>query len=97
MHLLHFLCVSTAIINRPVSLHSSVCSLDKKYMNITLSLHKSNGSNKQSNESIQEWWTVNQTEAGPLSVRDASESGLELYIFSDEVSPPSLGFLAGYG
>uniref|UniRef100_A0A8C1U3H1 Piezo type mechanosensitive ion channel component 2 n=1 Tax=Cyprinus carpio TaxID=7962 RepID=A0A8C1U3H1_CYPCA len=70
---------------------------DKKYMNITLSLHKSNGSNKQSNESIQEWWTVNQTEAGPLSVRDASESGLELYIFSDEVSPPSLGFLAGYG
>uniref|UniRef100_A0A8C1U1P1 Piezo type mechanosensitive ion channel component 2 n=1 Tax=Cyprinus carpio TaxID=7962 RepID=A0A8C1U1P1_CYPCA len=52
---------------------------------------------QQSNESIQEWWTVNQTEAGPLSVRDASESGLELYIFSDEVSPPSLGFLAGYG
>uniref|UniRef100_A0A8C2DDH4 Piezo type mechanosensitive ion channel component 2 n=1 Tax=Cyprinus carpio TaxID=7962 RepID=A0A8C2DDH4_CYPCA len=37
------------------------------------------------------------SEAGPLSVRDASESGLELYIFSDEVSPPSLGFLAGYG
>uniref|UniRef100_A0A8C1J6A0 Piezo type mechanosensitive ion channel component 2 n=1 Tax=Cyprinus carpio TaxID=7962 RepID=A0A8C1J6A0_CYPCA len=70
---------------------------DKKYMNITLSLHKSNDSNKQSNESIQEWWTVNQTEAGPLSVRDASESGLELYIFSDQVSPPSLGFLAGYG
>uniref|UniRef100_A0A9J8A2B2 Piezo-type mechanosensitive ion channel component n=1 Tax=Cyprinus carpio carpio TaxID=630221 RepID=A0A9J8A2B2_CYPCA len=52
---------------------------------------------QQSNESIQEWWTVNQTEAGPLSVRDASESGLELYIFSDQVSPPSLGFLAGYG
>uniref|UniRef100_A0A8C5GXQ7 Piezo-type mechanosensitive ion channel component n=1 Tax=Gouania willdenowi TaxID=441366 RepID=A0A8C5GXQ7_GOUWI len=25
------------------------------------------------------------------------EAGLELYVFSDQVSPPSLGFLAGYG
>uniref|UniRef100_A0A8C2FTM8 Piezo type mechanosensitive ion channel component 2 n=1 Tax=Cyprinus carpio TaxID=7962 RepID=A0A8C2FTM8_CYPCA len=65
--------------------------LGKKYMNITLSLHKSN------KEGVQEWWIVNQTEAGPLSVRDASECGLELYIISDQVSPPSLGFLAGYG
>uniref|UniRef100_A0A671L7B0 Piezo-type mechanosensitive ion channel component 2-like n=1 Tax=Sinocyclocheilus anshuiensis TaxID=1608454 RepID=A0A671L7B0_9TELE len=67
------------------------------YMNITLSLHKSS---KDSAEGIQEWWIVNQTEAGPLSVgsaRNANESGLELYIISDQVSPPSLGFLAGYG
>uniref|UniRef100_A0A671NKA0 Piezo-type mechanosensitive ion channel component 2-like n=1 Tax=Sinocyclocheilus anshuiensis TaxID=1608454 RepID=A0A671NKA0_9TELE len=68
-----------------------------EYMSITLSLHKSR---KDSTEGVQEWWIVNQTEAGPLSVgsaRNANESGLELYIISDQVSPPSLGFLAGYG
>uniref|UniRef100_A0A673LHW8 Piezo-type mechanosensitive ion channel component 2-like n=1 Tax=Sinocyclocheilus rhinocerous TaxID=307959 RepID=A0A673LHW8_9TELE len=68
-----------------------------EYMSITLSLHKSS---KDSTEGVQEWWIVNQTEAGPLSVgsaRNANESGLELYIISDQVSPPSLGFLAGYG
>uniref|UniRef100_A0A672L6F3 Piezo-type mechanosensitive ion channel component 2-like n=1 Tax=Sinocyclocheilus grahami TaxID=75366 RepID=A0A672L6F3_SINGR len=71
--------------------------LDEEYMSITLSLHKSS---KDSTEGVQEWWIVNQTEAGPLSVgsaRNANESGLELYIISDQVSPPSLGFLAGYG
>ncbi|XP_058619112.1 piezo-type mechanosensitive ion channel component 2 isoform X1 [Onychostoma macrolepis] len=69
----------------------------KDYMNITLSLHKSSNS---SAEGVREWWIVNQTEAGPLSVgtaRTANASGLELYIISDQVSPPSLGFLAGYG
>lgn len=66
-------------------------------MNITLSFHKSS---KDSTAGVQEWWTVNQTEAGPLAMgtaRTADESGLELYIISDQVSPPSLGFLAGYG
>uniref|UniRef100_A0A672QS97 Piezo-type mechanosensitive ion channel component 2-like n=1 Tax=Sinocyclocheilus grahami TaxID=75366 RepID=A0A672QS97_SINGR len=69
----------------------------KEYMSITLSLHKSS---KDSTAGVQEWWIVNQTEAGPLSLgsaRNANESGLELYIISDQVSPPSLGFLAGYG
>uniref|UniRef100_A0A672QS93 Piezo-type mechanosensitive ion channel component 2-like n=1 Tax=Sinocyclocheilus grahami TaxID=75366 RepID=A0A672QS93_SINGR len=68
-----------------------------EYMSITLSLHKSS---KDSTAGVQEWWIVNQTEAGPLSLgsaRNANESGLELYIISDQVSPPSLGFLAGYG
>ncbi|XP_059358611.1 piezo-type mechanosensitive ion channel component 2-like [Carassius carassius] len=68
--------------------------LGKQYMNITLSLHKSN---QNSTEGLQEWWIVKQTERGPISWRDGSESGLELYIISDQVSPPSLGFLAGYG
>ncbi|XP_043089484.1 piezo-type mechanosensitive ion channel component 2 isoform X2 [Puntigrus tetrazona] len=69
----------------------------KEYMSITLSLHKSS---RNSSEGVQEWWIVNQTEPGPLSMgiaRNANESGLELYIISDQVSPPSLGFLAGYG
>lgn len=28
---------------------------------------------------------------------DKREAGLQLFVFSDKVSPPSLGFLAGYG
>ncbi|XP_026061315.1 piezo-type mechanosensitive ion channel component 2 isoform X3 [Carassius auratus] len=68
--------------------------LGKQYMNITLSLHKSN---QNSTEGLQEWWIVKQTERGPISLKDGNESGLELYIISDQVSPPSLGFLAGYG
>lgn len=64
-------------------------------MDINLSLHK-NG--KNSSEGVQEWWIVNQTERGLLTkFKNESESGLEIYIFSDQVSPPSLGFLAGYG
>ncbi|KAG1930554.1 piezo-type mechanosensitive ion channel component [Pimephales promelas] len=63
------------------------------YMNIMLSLHKANLS---SSESVQEWWIVTQTERGPLK-KSESWSGLEIFIFSDQVSPPSLGFLAGYG
>ncbi|XP_026133958.1 piezo-type mechanosensitive ion channel component 2-like [Carassius auratus] len=75
----------------------------KEYMNIILSLRNSSTDNKAKrdrSDAIQEWWVVNQTEPGPLSVgsaRKANESGLDIYIFSDEVSPPSLGFLAGYG
>lgn len=51
-------------------------------------------------EHIQEWWIVNQTELGPIEKRSPKykyEAGLEVYVFSDQVSPPSLGFLAGYG
>uniref|UniRef100_A0A8C3DBG5 Piezo type mechanosensitive ion channel component 2 n=1 Tax=Corvus moneduloides TaxID=1196302 RepID=A0A8C3DBG5_CORMO len=40
-----------------------------------------------------EWWVLNQ-----LGKRQkTSQESLELFIFSDKVSPPSLGFLAGYG
>lgn len=64
-------------------------------MDITLSLNKTNHS---ISGSIQEWWIVNETKPGPLNMfKDGTGSGLEIYIFSDQVSPPSLGFLAGYG
>ncbi|NXK02362.1 PIEZ2 protein, partial [Herpetotheres cachinnans] len=44
-------------------------------------------------EGVREWWVLNQ-----LGKRyKTSEESLELFIFSDKVSPPSLGFLAGYG
>ncbi|MED6293425.1 hypothetical protein CHARACLAT_010484 [Characodon lateralis] len=49
-------------------------------------------------DQIQEWWIVNQLTAGPLDTIDPKrEAGLRIYVFSDQVSPPSLGFLAGYG
>ncbi|KAM6948367.1 piezo-type mechanosensitive ion channel component 2 [Aplochiton taeniatus] len=49
---------------------------------------------------VQEWWIVSQTEIGNIKKRPPAnlyDVGLELYVFSDQVSPPSLGFLAGYG
>lgn len=64
-------------------------------LDITLTLKRASKVGDQ----IQEWWIVNQTEPGPIQKRVANkfETGLELYVFSDKVSPPSLGFLAGYG
>lgn len=45
----------------------------------------------------QEWWIVHQAESGPLEKTNEIFKGLDVYVFSDQVSPPSLGFLAGYG
>ncbi|NWH73955.1 PIEZ2 protein, partial [Piaya cayana] len=60
----------------------------KGWENITVSLVKN-----VSEEGVREWWVLNQ-----LGKRyKTSEESLELFIFSDKVSPPSLGFLAGYG
>ncbi|NXC27205.1 PIEZ2 protein, partial [Campylorhamphus procurvoides] len=61
---------------------------DCKWKNITVSLVKN-----VSDEGVREWWVLNQLEK---TFKTSGES-LELIIFSDKVSPPSLGFLAGYG
>uniref|UniRef100_A0A8C9X1A8 Piezo type mechanosensitive ion channel component 2 n=1 Tax=Sander lucioperca TaxID=283035 RepID=A0A8C9X1A8_SANLU len=61
-----------------------------KMFNITLTLER------DENDQIREWWVVNQMERGPI-IKNKFDKGLELYVFSDQVSPPSLGFLAGYG
>ncbi|XP_054602750.1 piezo-type mechanosensitive ion channel component 2 isoform X5 [Nothobranchius furzeri] len=68
---------------------------------IDINLHLERATNVS--DQVQEWWTVNQTVPGlmdhmvkPTNRTDA-EVGLQIYIFSDQVSPPSLGFLAGYG
>ncbi|KAJ3594601.1 hypothetical protein NHX12_003908 [Muraenolepis orangiensis] len=69
---------------------------DKLKVNITLSLK---GATNSSGET-REWWIVNQTEPGVLKKKSNASMyapGLDLYLFSDQVSPPSLGFLAGYG
>uniref|UniRef100_A0A671VEB3 Piezo type mechanosensitive ion channel component 2 n=1 Tax=Sparus aurata TaxID=8175 RepID=A0A671VEB3_SPAAU len=69
--------------------------VDGKNLNINLSLRQ-----EGNNGHIQEWWDVDQTELGKIPERSGekkNDTGLELYVFSDQVSPPSLGFLAGYG
>uniref|UniRef100_A0A3Q3BAU1 Piezo type mechanosensitive ion channel component 2 n=1 Tax=Kryptolebias marmoratus TaxID=37003 RepID=A0A3Q3BAU1_KRYMA len=71
--------------------------LGEPMFNITLQLMRGDNSSDQ----VQEWWIVNQTKPGPLQIpsdkTDQKNVGLQIYIFSDQVSPPSLGFLAGYG
>lgn len=72
---------------------------DEGYKSIQLDLERS----PTGSEDIQEWWIVDQPSAAKIQMRSESklekkrEAGLQLYVFSDKVSPPSLGFLAGYG
>ncbi|XP_021176545.2 piezo-type mechanosensitive ion channel component 2 isoform X3 [Fundulus heteroclitus] len=67
---------------------------DDNMFDISLTLKRADNSSGQ----IQEWWIVNQLQAGLIDTTTAKhEVGLQIYVFSDQVSPPSLGFLAGYG
>ncbi|KAJ8407002.1 hypothetical protein AAFF_G00292780 [Aldrovandia affinis] len=66
---------------------------DGKFESLELKLNRTtNGLND-----TQQWWIVNQTQPGKIKLTKDHKAGLELYVFSDQVSPPSLGFLAGYG
>ncbi|XP_026217973.1 piezo-type mechanosensitive ion channel component 2-like isoform X2 [Anabas testudineus] len=72
---------------------------DGRYKDILLTLKRSTNHSRE----IQEWWVVDQSPAslvplgGGAVLSDKREAGLQLFVFSDKVSPPSLGFLAGYG
>lgn len=72
---------------------------DGHYKDILLALERSTNESRE----IQDWWIVDQPAAslvpigGGASLTDRREAGLQLFVFSDKVSPPSLGFLAGYG
>ncbi|XP_077437796.1 piezo-type mechanosensitive ion channel component 1 isoform X2 [Vanacampus margaritifer] len=62
---------------------------EESYLNITLSLKSDNSLNSSGK---QEWWDI------AIVGCDPSSCGvLSMIIFNDKVSPPSLGFLAGYG
>ncbi|XP_077352257.1 piezo-type mechanosensitive ion channel component 1 [Festucalex cinctus] len=62
---------------------------EESYQNITLSLMSDNSLNCSGK---QEWWDI------AIVGCDPSSCGvLSMIIFNDKVSPPSLGFLAGYG
>lgn len=79
-------------------LSSSVKS-DGRYKDILLALERSTNQSRE----IQEWWVVDQSATslvppgGGASLSNRRDAGLQLFVFSDKVSPPSLGFLAGYG
>lgn len=72
---------------------------DNQYKDILLALKRSANPGRE----IQEWWIVDQPSVSSVPLQgEASptvqrEAGLQLFVFSDKVSPPSLGFLAGYG
>ncbi|KAM8823349.1 piezo-type mechanosensitive ion channel component 2-like isoform 3-T4 [Spinachia spinachia] len=72
---------------------------DDHYRDILLALERSTNQSRE----IQDWWIVDQPGStlvpteGEYLMNDRREAGLQLLIFSDKVSPPSLGFLAGYG
>uniref|UniRef100_A0A667ZVF6 Piezo type mechanosensitive ion channel component 2 n=1 Tax=Myripristis murdjan TaxID=586833 RepID=A0A667ZVF6_9TELE len=66
---------------------------DDVFMDLTVSLER-----RDNDSQIQEWWIVNQTELGLIKKKNPKyDKCLHIYVFSDKVSPPSLGFLAGYG
>nr|XP_048275438.1 piezo-type mechanosensitive ion channel component 2 [Myodes glareolus] len=62
---------------------------ENNFMNITIILFRDNVTKSNS-----EWWVLNLT--GNRIYNQGSQA-LELVVFNDKVSPPSLGFLAGYG
>ncbi|XP_061522396.1 piezo-type mechanosensitive ion channel component 2-like isoform X3 [Phycodurus eques] len=72
---------------------------DGCYKDILLSLERTPNETQE----IQEWWIVDQPASslvhlgGRASTDNRREAGLQIFVFSDKVSPPSLGFLAGYG
>ncbi|XP_058532933.1 piezo-type mechanosensitive ion channel component 2 isoform X1 [Ochotona princeps] len=62
---------------------------ESNFMNITIILSRDNTSKSNS-----EWWVLNLT---GNRIYEQQSQALELVVFNDKVSPPSLGFLAGYG
>ncbi|XP_058548708.1 piezo-type mechanosensitive ion channel component 2 isoform X2 [Neofelis nebulosa] len=62
---------------------------ENNFMNITIILSRDNTSKSNS-----EWWVLNLT---GNRIYNQHAQALELVVFNDKVSPPSLGFLAGYG
>ncbi|XP_077481058.1 piezo-type mechanosensitive ion channel component 2-like [Stigmatopora argus] len=78
---------------------------DGRYKDISLSLERTANESQE----VREWWIVDQPAPGLVRLGGGSaaaaaavsdggrEAGLQLFVFSDKVSPPSLGFLAGYG
>ncbi|KAF6303111.1 piezo type mechanosensitive ion channel component 2 [Rhinolophus ferrumequinum] len=62
---------------------------ENNFMNITIILSRDNATKSDS-----EWWVLNLT---GNRIYNQHAQALELVVFNDKVSPPSLGFLAGYG
>ncbi|KAL1007143.1 hypothetical protein UPYG_G00082630 [Umbra pygmaea] len=65
---------------------------EEGYQDVTLSLMRDRSLNSTSG--AQEWWDISIADCPPSS---GGCGVLPMVIFNDKVSPPSLGFLAGYG
>ncbi|XP_044126440.1 piezo-type mechanosensitive ion channel component 1 isoform X1 [Bufo gargarizans] len=64
---------------------------EDSYLNVMVHLNRQRISDGNSSSSFVEWWVI--------SLEDCKKDCniLPMVIFNDKVSPPSLGFLAGYG
>uniref|UniRef100_UPI00398E3A9B piezo-type mechanosensitive ion channel component 1 isoform X2 n=1 Tax=Pristiophorus japonicus TaxID=55135 RepID=UPI00398E3A9B len=67
---------------------------ENSYLNVTMELQRHTGKDANDSDSILEWWVI-QTKTEECKQNECNE--LQMVIFSDKVSPPSLGFLAGHG
>ncbi|NXW05209.1 PIEZ1 protein, partial [Fregetta grallaria] len=65
---------------------------EDSYLDVEVQLKRERAGAGRGGDSFLEWWVVRLKEAPP---RDGNI--LPMVIFNDKVSPPSLGFLAGYG
>ncbi|XP_067158465.1 piezo-type mechanosensitive ion channel component 1 [Apteryx mantelli] len=65
---------------------------EDSYLDVEVQLKRERVGSGRSSDSFLEWWVVRLKDAPP---RDGNI--LPMVIFNDKVSPPSLGFLAGYG
>ncbi|XP_029912219.1 piezo-type mechanosensitive ion channel component 2 [Myripristis murdjan] len=60
---------------------------------LSLRLQQANGG---SDEEADQWWVVEECSPVP-NLADPGCDSIEIVVFNDKVSPPSLGFLAGHG
>ncbi|XP_078066831.1 piezo-type mechanosensitive ion channel component 1 isoform X3 [Mustelus asterias] len=67
---------------------------ENSYLNVTMELQRHTGKDVNDSDSILEWWVI-QARTEECKHNECNE--LQMIIFSDKVSPPSLGFLAGHG
>ncbi|XP_048461723.1 piezo-type mechanosensitive ion channel component 1 isoform X1 [Rhincodon typus] len=67
---------------------------ENSYLNVTMELQRHVGKDANDSDSILEWWVI-QTKTEECKQNECHE--LQMIIFNDKVSPPSLGFLAGHG
>uniref|UniRef100_A0A4W3IWL9 Piezo type mechanosensitive ion channel component 1 (Er blood group) n=1 Tax=Callorhinchus milii TaxID=7868 RepID=A0A4W3IWL9_CALMI len=67
---------------------------ENAYLNVTMELHRYIQLDANKTDSILEWWVI-KTKSKECKQHACNE--LQMVIFSDKVSPPSLGLLAGYG
>ncbi|XP_021264227.1 piezo-type mechanosensitive ion channel component 1 isoform X2 [Numida meleagris] len=65
---------------------------EDSYLDVEVQLKRERSRSGQGRDSFLEWWVVRLKDA---PTRDGNI--LPMVIFNDKVSPPSLGFLAGYG